>query len=197
MSRILLLAVFLHLVATAALAQVSTGTMNIEVSDATGAVVPGAAITLTQTAIGGVRQGTTNERGAFRASFLPIGEYTATAEARGFKKQRITGLQLRVDQDLNLPITLVPGDVVETIEVTEATPLLEASSSSIGQVIENKKIVELPLNGRNPFALGLLSGNTNPILGMGTNMPFVGGGGRFGSRRRGPPGSRRPCRSLR
>jgi hypothetical protein len=171
----------LSLAAGIAAAQISTGTMNFEVQDATGAVVPGASITLTRTATGEVRQGTTGERGTFRASFLPIGEYTASAEARGFKRKSITGLQLRVDQDMNLTVTLDPGDVVETVEVTAATPLLEASSSSIGQVIENKKIVELPLNGRNPFALGLLAGNTNPVLGMGTNMPFVGGGGRFGN----------------
>ncbi len=167
--------------AAASLAQVSTGTMNIEVQDATGAVVPGASITLTRTATGAVRQGVTSDRGAFRASFLPIGEYTALAEARGFKRKTVSGIELRVDQDLNLAIALETGDVVETVEVTAATPLLESSSSSIGQVIENKKIVELPLNGRNPFALGLLAGNTNPVLGMGTNMPFVGGGGRFGN----------------
>jgi hypothetical protein len=166
---------------SAAFAQVSTGTMTIEVQDATGAVVQGATITLTRSATGDVRQGTTGDRGSFRAAFLPVGEYNAAAEASGFKRKTVSGLQLRVDQDMNLTIALEPGDVVETVEVTAATPLLESSSSSIGQVIENKKIVELPLNGRNPFALGLLAGNTNPVMGMGTNMPFVGGGGRFGN----------------
>jgi hypothetical protein len=169
------------LLSFAAWAQVSTGTMNIEVQDASGALVPGATVTIKRTATGDVRQGVTNDRGAFRASFVPIGEYTASAEASGFKRKTVSGLQLSVDQDLNLTITLDPGDVVETVEVTAATPLLESSSSSVGQVIENQKILELPLNGRNPFALGLLAGNTNPVLGMGTNMPFVGGGGRFGN----------------
>ncbi|MBI3281927.1 MAG: TonB-dependent receptor [Acidobacteria bacterium] len=162
-------------------AQVSTGTINIEVQDGTGAVVPAAAITILRAGTGEVRRGTTNDRGAFRAAFMPIGEYTISAEAKGFKRKTLSGLQLRVDQDANLTITLDPGDVVETIEVTAVTPLLESSSASVGQVIENRKIVDLPLNGRNPFALGLLAGNTNPVFGMGTNMPFVGGGGRFGN----------------
>jgi hypothetical protein len=76
---------------------------------------------------------------------------------------------------------LTPGDVIETVQVTEATPLLEADTSSLGQVIDNKKILDLPLNGRNPFALGLLAGNTTPVTGMGTNLPFIAGGGRFSS----------------
>src|SRR5258705_1321522 len=56
---------------------------------------------------------------------------------------------------------------------------LETETSSLGQVIENKKILELPLNGRNPFALGLLAGNTTQMFGMGSNLPFIAGGGRF------------------
>jgi len=66
------------------------------------------------------------------------------------------------------------------VEVTGAAPLIDASTSSLGQVIGNKKILDLPLNGRNAFALGLLAGNTIPVQGMGTNLPFVTGGGRFG-----------------
>ncbi|MGH9720757.1 MAG: carboxypeptidase regulatory-like domain-containing protein, partial [Bryobacteraceae bacterium] len=181
MRRWLAVLLFTLTLATSLFAQVSTGTINVEIQDGTGAVVPGATITIVRSGTGDVRQGASNERGAFRAAFAPIGEYTLTVEARGFKKKVLSGLQLRVDQDANIGVTLDPGDVVETVEVTAATPLLEASSSSVGQVIENKKIVDLPLNGRNPFALGLLAGNTNPVFGMGTNMPFVGGGGRFGN----------------
>ena len=56
---------------------------------------------------------------------------------------------------------------------------MDSVTSSLGQVIENKQILDLPLNGRNPFALGLLSGNTTPMFGMGSNLPFIAGGGRF------------------
>ncbi len=65
------------------------------------------------------------------------------------------------------------------MEVTGAAPLVDSATSSLGQVIENKQIIDLPLNGRNPFALGLLSGNTTPMFGMGSNLPFIAGGGRF------------------
>ncbi|MFN7925435.1 MAG: TonB-dependent receptor [Bryobacteraceae bacterium] len=175
------LAVSLLLACASALAQVSTGTINLEVKDTSGAVMPGVTVVLTQTATGLTREGTTNDRGELRASFMPIGEYTITASLQGFKRQTVRGLVLRVDQDANIAVTLEPGEVREVVEVTGATPLLEASSSAIGQVIENKKILDLPLNGRNPFALGLLAGNTTPMFGMGSNLPFIGGGGRFSS----------------
>ncbi len=165
----------------AAWAQVSTGTINLEVKDSTGALIPGVSLNLEHPATGAKREGVTNERGEFRAAFMPIGEYVITATMQGFKRQNLRGLKLLVDQDANVTVTMQPGEVKETIEVTGAMPLLESSSSAIGQVIENKKIMELPLNGRNPFALGLLAGNTTPMFGMGSNLPFVGGGGRFSS----------------
>ena len=165
----------------AAWAQVSTGTFNLEVKDSSGALIPGVTLNLQHTATGATRDGVTNERGEFRAAFMPIGAYTITATLQGFKRQSLKGLSLLVDQDANVTITMQPGEIKETIEVTGAMPLLESSTSAIGQVIENKKITELPLNGRNPFALGLLAGNTTPVFGMGSNLPFVGGGGRFSS----------------
>src|SRR5438067_11050466 len=72
-----------------------------------------------------------------------------------------------------------PGVVEQSIEVTGAAPLVDASTASLGQVIDNKKIVDLPLNGRNPFALGLLSGFSAPVKGAASNLPFVAGGGRW------------------
>src|ERR1051326_7194820 len=80
---------------------------------------------------------------------------------------------------MNLRIPLEVGAANETVQVTAEAPLVDSATSSLGQVIENKKILDLPLNGRNPFALGLLSGNTTPMFGMGSNLPFIAGGGRF------------------
>ena len=88
-------------------------------------------------------------------------------------------MTVQVDQKMNLRITLEVGSSTETIEVTGAAPLVDSATSSLGQVIENKQILDLPLNGRNAFALGLLSGNTTPMFGMGSNLPFIAGGGRF------------------
>jgi hypothetical protein len=160
-------------------AQVATGTINITVSDASGGVVPGAAITVTNNGTGLVRTGAANERGELSISYLPVGQYSIGVQTPGFKKTAIDQVVLQVDQTASIHVTLQPGEVREVIEVKEVASSLEAETSSLGQVIENKKIVELPLNGRNAFGLGLLSGNTTPMFGMGSNLPFIAGGGRF------------------
>jgi hypothetical protein len=82
-----------------------------------------------------------------------------------------------VDQTAVIRIELAPGTITETVEVSTTTPLLESQESSLGQVIENKRILELPLNGRNPFQLGLLAGGVTPFRGLSTNLPFTAGGG--------------------
>src|SRR5882757_8207537 len=160
-------------------AQVATGTINISAVDATGGMVPGAAIQVTNNGTGLVRMGTANERGELSIPYLPVGQYSISVQTAGFKKTTIDQVVLQVDQTASIRVTLQPGEVREVIEVKEVASSLEAETSSLGQVIENRKILELPLNGRNAFALGLLSGNTTPMFGMGSNLPFIAGGGRF------------------
>ena len=162
-------------------AQVSTGTINVTVDDNTGAMVSGASVTVTNNGTGLVRTGTANERGELGIPYLPVGQYSISVQATGFKRTTIDQVVLQVDQTAGIHVTLQVGEVRETIEVKEVAASLEAETSSLGQVIENKKILELPLNGRDPFALGLLSGNTTAMFGMGPNLPFVAGGGRFSS----------------
>ena len=162
-----------------AAAQISTGTFVGVVEDASGAVVPNAQVTVSQTATGDTRKTVTTAGGDFNLPFLQVGPYTVSASANGFKTKTLSGITLRVDQTINLRITLEVGATNETVEVTGAAPLVDSATSSLGQVIENKKILDMPLNGRNPFALGLLSGNTTPMFGMGSNLPFIAGGGRF------------------
>ena len=174
-------AVILVLCASLAPAQVATGTISVIAEDSTSAVIQGASVVVTNRNTGLSRQGNTDLQGEFKAPFLPSGQYAITVEARGFKRSTVAQFTLQVDQSATVRVTLTPGDVVEMVEVREATPLLEVDTSSLGQVIENKKILELPLNGRNPFDLGLLAGNTTPMFGMGTNLPFIAGGGRFSS----------------
>jgi hypothetical protein len=175
------LIVLLLLVASTVAAQVSSGTINVVAEDSTQAVVPNATVIVTNKNTGLTRTGQTGPQGEFQATFLPAGEYSITVQMQSFKRSTINQFTLQVDQSATVRVTLTPGDVVETVQVTESTPLLEADTSSLGQVIENKKILELPLNGRNPFALGLLAGNTTPVTGMATNLPFIAGGGRFSS----------------
>lgn len=160
-------------------AQVSSGTITGTVRDSTEAVIAGAKVKITQTATSVSRETVTDERGQFSAPNLRPGEYSVTVTAAGFQGRTFTGIVLAVDQTVNLPATLQPGAVEQSIEITAAAPLLDSSTSSLGQVIDNKKIIDLPLNGRNPFALGLLTGFTAPVKGVASNLPFVGGGGRW------------------
>src|SRR4051794_13817316 len=161
------------------LGQITTGTILGSVEDPTGALVPGAQVAVKQLSTGETRNTSTNANGEFNVPFLQPGQYSLTATAGGFKSKTLSNMTLQVDQKLNLRITLDVGSSTETVEVTGAAPLVDSASSSLGQVIANKQILDLPLNGRNAFALGLLSGNTTPMFGMGSNLPFIAGGGRF------------------
>src|SRR5215467_14042099 len=160
-------------------AQVATGNIRGVVVDSTDAVIPRAKVTLTNSGTGLQRSVTTNESGDFNAPFMPLGDYQLTAEVAGFSKKVLTGINLQVDQTATIRIVLEPGTATQSIEVNSAAPLLDAQTSSLGQVIENKRILELPLNGRNPFGLGLLAGGTTPFYGLTTNLAFIAGGGRF------------------
>ena len=126
--------------AHSAVAQTATGTINVVAADGTQAVVQSAVVTVTNKGTGLTRTGSTGERGEFQATFLPAGEYSITTQAKGFKRSNLSAFTLQVDQSATVRMTLTPGDVVETVQVTESTPLLEADTSSLGQVIENKKI---------------------------------------------------------
>ncbi len=162
-------------------AQITSGKINVAVTDSSGAPVKGATVKITNSDTGVVRTGTTNESGESLVPFLPVGPYAIAVEFPGFKTSTIPAVTIQVDQTLGLRVTLQPGEVHETVQVQAVAESLETETSSLGQVIQNKQILELPLNGRNPFALGLLSGNTTYQFGMGTNLPFIAGGGRFSS----------------
>jgi hypothetical protein len=162
-----------------ALAQVASGTITGTVQDSSGAVLQGAKVTIVQQATSETRGVVTNDRGEFNAPNLHVGQYSVTVTMAGFKTQITSGVTLEVDKVLNLPVTLQPGVVTESIEVTGAAPLVDTATSSLGQVIDNRKINDLPLNGRNVWSLGLLSGNSVPVKGINSNLPFTGGGGRY------------------
>ncbi len=162
-------------------AQVATGNVRGTVSDSTGAVLPNCTVLIVNTKTGFQRSVTTNERGDFNAPSIPIGVYDIAAELQGFQKTIVTGIELRVDQTATLPIELKPGAVTDSVEVTGSTPLLDSQISSLGQVVENRQILDMPLNGRNPFALGVLAGGTVQFQGLNTNLPIVASGGRHNS----------------
>jgi hypothetical protein len=128
--------------------QVATGTIVGVVEDASGSVVPNSQTTVTHTATAETRHNLTNERGSFSFPYVRIGDYSVTAEAQGFKTKILTGIIVRVDQTVNIRLPLELGAVSESVEVSSAAPLIDTSTSSLGQVIDNKKVVDLPLNGR-------------------------------------------------
>lgn len=163
----------------AAFAQVSTGTITGYVHDASDAAVVGAKVSIIETQTSERRETVTNERGDFNAPYLQRGTYSVTVTANGFKTQQFTSIELAVDQTVRLPVTLQPGVVEQSVDVTATAPLLDSVTSSLGQVIDNTKIIDMPLNGRDVWTLGLLSGNSAPVKGVASNLPFVAGGGRF------------------
>ena len=161
------------------LAQTSTGTIIGQVKDGSGAVLANATVKLTLVANGTTRVTKTNEAGDFSAPVIPPGQYAITVSAPGFADKSLTGITLLVDQTLNLSISMQLGSIGQSVEVEAAAPLVDSETSSLGQVVEEKQILNMPLNGRNPFALGLLVGNTTPLFGVQSNLPFIAGGGRF------------------
>jgi hypothetical protein len=181
LSRIAASVLFFALAAGSAWSQISTGTIVGTVKDNSGGVVPNANVTLKETATNQAHQARTNDLGEFNAQFMPLGTYIVSATAPGFQTKILSGITLQIDQTVNLPIVLDVGSVTQSVEVTEAAPLVDTTTSSLGQVIDNREVLSMPLNGRNALSLGLLAAGTAPVYGMGTNLPFTGGAGRFSS----------------
>ena len=129
-------------------AQTSFGTITGIIRDSSGAVLPDANITVTNEQTGLSRQATTDANGAYTVPSLPPAVYTVTAELKGFKKGVAANVNLEVQQTLRRDITLEVGEISQTVEVQAEAPLLQSESSTVGTVIANKQVVELPLNGR-------------------------------------------------
>jgi hypothetical protein len=130
-------------------AQLSTATMFGVVTDPTGAVVPNANITLTQTDTNFTRTITTKADGSFRAEFLPIGPYKASVTASGFKALDRTGITLTVMQEAEVDLALSVGGGGETVDVSADVPLVNLGNSTLGSTIDNRDIDNLPLVNRN------------------------------------------------
>ena len=147
-------------------AQTSTGEIDITVQDTSGAVIPKAAIAITGVDTGNlVRSIATNDVGLAQAPLLPPGSYDIVITAPGFEKLLRRGIVLRVGDVLNIGLTLTPGSAAEEITVTGQTPLLEEKSVTLGQVMDQREIVQLPLNGRNYLELGRLAAGAIPSQG--------------------------------
>src|SRR5882724_10155984 len=118
------------------------------VTDQSGGLVKGAQVTITNTDTGVARTLETNDAGDYVAPSLPPGPYKLVVEATGFKKIERGGIRLEVAKDLRLDVTMQPGNVSETVTVTEQIPLVETTNDTLGGTFANKSINDLPLNGR-------------------------------------------------
>lgn len=174
---------FAGLLCTSSLgAQTITGSLEGTVMDSSGGLIPGVKIAITNINTNSRYETETGPAGRFIAPSLAPGPYTVVAEAAGFRRMQRTGITLQVNQAARIEIVLEVGEVSETVEVTGEAPLLEASTSSIAQVIGNTSIVNLPLNQRNPFALVLLVPGVSGNVGTGFNsVNFSVNGGRPGT----------------
>src|SRR5579872_7515045 len=143
-------------------AQKDAGTIVGTVRDATGAVVPGAKVTVEDVDRGVQATLSTNDEGEYVASPLHIGRYKITVEKTGFKKAVSEVVELNVQDRIAMNIKLQVGQISEEMVVTGAAPLLETETSELGQVVDQKRVSNLPLNGRNFAQLALLTAGTTP-----------------------------------
>jgi len=159
-------------------AQTSTAQINGTIHDASGLAVPTADIKVTQTATGAVRTVTSGPDGSYVLTSLPIGPYVLEVIKDGFSKYVQTGIVLQVDSNPTIDATLKVGSVSEQVMVQADAALVETRSTGVGQVVDNQRVVEMPLNGRNPIELVFLAGMASTAGGVGAlnsvrNYPTV------------------------
>src|ERR1700722_3794110 len=170
-------------------AQTTFGNITGTVSDASGGALEGGKVTLTNQETGATLTQTTGSDGLYQFSNLLPGRYKIDVEKPGFKHTTQPDIVVQVQQTSSINLTMQVGDVSQTVEVTSETPLLQPDSSSLGQVIDERKTNEIPLNGRNVFNLITLSPAAIAQGGSGGSQvgqnPFSWGnyqvGGSFGN----------------
>ena len=133
--------------------QTFTGSISGVVTDSSGAVLPKTAITVTDLAKNTNLHTETNDAGFYLVGELPPGSYRVTAEKEGFRKYTLDALPLSTQQKASADIQMEIGTLSDSVSVTAEAQLVESSSSTLGAVVENKIITELPLNGANTWAL--------------------------------------------
>lgn len=137
------------------------GEISGEVRDPSGAVIGGAKVILTNVATNAVREAVTNDSGIYSFPALTPGTYQMRVEREGFKAVSRANVEVQVQQNSRIDFELTVGSVAESIEVTSQAALLASENATVGTVIENKRIVDLPLNGRNALSLAALSPNVS------------------------------------
>lgn len=163
-------------------AQITTATVVGTVADNTGAAVPNAQVTITNTDTALTRTVAANSEGQYRFDLLPIGDYTLSVSATGFKKFAQRGIVLTLNQTATLDVALQVGSVTEEVTVTAAPPPVNTSTGEVGTTVENREIVNLPLIGRDVYQLLELTPGfqfqamDSTTLGFQEQRTFMNGG---------------------
>jgi hypothetical protein len=164
------LVVLIRIYCTSMSAVETTGTVEGTVEDATHAVVPDVRLTLVNIQTGDSRTLTTGPLGRFVFPSVPVGTYVLTAERASFTKYVLSDMQVRVSANLTILVTLTVNRAQSEVNVPAAVTTIEMTDATLGQVFENKSLLDLPLNGRNYLQLTtLVPGSTPPI---GYSEPF-------------------------
>ena len=161
-------------------AQVDRGNIQGTVTDPTGAVVAGATVRIVSTGTNVSQTTVTGPNGAYAFFNLPIGLYNLSVEAKGFRRADFTGVNVEVNQQAKIDATLQAGDVTQIVEVQASASLVQTESTDVGEVLDNKRFVDLPLTLgggiRNPSSFIYLSPGVTP---GGNWEKHIGGGGSF------------------
>src|SRR5262249_17793985 len=144
------------------------------VTDQSGAVVSNVTITVTNAGTNEIRTAQTNETGDYTVPQLLPGEYLLTAERTGFMKEVVRKLVLETNQQLRVDVVLRTGAVVEQVEIQSHPPMIATENASLGNVVDRKTVVELPLNGRDYLQLAQLQPNVFAPA-QGSTLGFRGG----------------------
>ena len=143
-----------------------TASITGRVTDPGGAVVPGVTITAKALETGVSTLAVSAQDGYYNLPALLPGTYTLSLEKSGFAAIREENLKLEVQQAVRLDFTLKVGALTETIDISARAPVLDSESATLGQVIESRQVTELPLLGRNPYALAMLVPGVRPSIGV-------------------------------
>ena len=160
-----------------AVAQTQAGISGV-IHDPTGAVIPGVTVTVTNPATNFVRTAISNEAGVYNFPALQPGRYNIKVELPGFRTITQSDVELQIQQSARIDFTLQVGEVSQTVEVSGTAALIATENATVGTVIENKRIVDMPLNGRNFLQLVALS----PNVSYGFTDSTISGNRQGGSR---------------
>jgi hypothetical protein len=153
---------FLIFLTLPASAQTVTGTILGVVTDPSGAVVPGASVVATSQSTGFTRSATSDQEGNYRLTFLPLGVYHMEVKSPGFERMLRDGIEVQADERVRVDFKLTVGEATQTVEVNAGASLMQTNDATVGDVIDSRRIVDLPLNKRNFVDLVQLTAGVTP-----------------------------------